>query len=51
MWCGFCGFHIIKPQTALHYVVQCGTLLLTVWCGYAILQVVLVQFVRFGEHP
>ena len=28
MWCGLCGFYIIKPQTALHHAVQC-----TVTCG------------------
>ena len=39
MWCG---------------VVWCDVLLLAVWCGYTILQAVLVRFlrfVRFGEHP
>ena len=29
---------------------QCGALLLAVRCSYAILQTVLVQFLRFGEH-
>ena len=24
MWCGLYGFLIIKPQTALHHVMQCG---------------------------
>ena len=24
MWCGLCGFLIIKPQTALHHAVWCG---------------------------
>ena len=28
MWCGLCGFFIIKPQTALHHAVWC-----TVTCG------------------
>ena len=62
MWCGLCGFFIIKPQTALHHVVwcgavRCGAILLAVRCGYAILRAVLVRFLqfvwfmRFGEHP
>ena len=61
MWCGLCGFFIIKPQTALHHVVWCGAvrcgvvrcdaILLAVQCGYAILRAVLVRFLRFGEHP
>ena len=25
MRCGLCGFFILKPQTALHHVVWCGT--------------------------
>ena len=24
MWCGLCGFLIIKPQITLHYAVWCG---------------------------
>ena len=32
-------------------VVRCSALLLAVRCGYAILWVVLVRFVRFDEHP
>ena len=32
-------------------VVRCDTILLAVRCGYAILQAVLVRFLRFGEHP
>ena len=24
VWCGLCGFLIIKPQTALHLAVWCG---------------------------
>ena len=24
MWCGLCGFLIIKPQTALHHAVWCS---------------------------
>ena len=47
----WCGFHIIKLQTALHRVqMQCCAMR----CGYAILRAILVwflQFVRFGEHP
>ena len=31
--------------------VRCGAILLVVRCGYAILRAVLVQFLRFGEHP
>ena len=45
-----CSFLIIKPQIALHHVVQCNVVLYI----YAILQVILVQFlqfVRFDEHP
>ena len=45
MWCGLCGFYIIKPQTTLHHAVR---------CGYVILRAVLVQFLQFmqfGEHP
>ena len=54
MWCGLCGFLIIKPQTALYHVVRCSALLLAVWCNDAILQAILVRFLRFlrfGEHP
>ena len=35
-------------------VVRCGAILLAVRCGYAILRVVLVRFLRFvqfSEHP
>ena len=31
--------------------VRCGVLLLMVRCGFTILQVVLVRFLRFSEHP
>ena len=39
MWCGLYGFLIIKPQTALHYVMQCGHVMQCgavyyyLWCG------------------
>ena len=53
--CSLCGFLIIKPQrTTPCGVVWCGALLLAVRCGYAILQVILIRFlrfVRFDEHP
>ena len=48
MQSGLCSFLIKKPQTALHHAV---------WCGYAILRAILVQFLwfvrfmQFGEHP
>ena len=32
-------------------VMRCGILLLAVRCSYTILQVVLVRFFQFGEHP
>ena len=54
MRCGLCGFLIIKLQIELHHAMQCGTLLRAMQCGYAILQAVLVWFVRFmwfSEHP
>ena len=54
---GLCGFLIIKLQIELHHAMQCGTLLRAMQCGYAILQAVLLwflrfmQFMRFDEHP
>ena len=49
-----CGFLIIKSQTALHHAVWCGAVQDYLRCGYAILQAVLVEFLRFmrfDEHP
>ena len=47
MQCSLCGFLIIKPQTTLYHAVRCTVTCGMVWCGYAILWAVLVQF---GEH-
>ena len=33
MRCGLYGFLIIKPQTALHHVMQCGAVHYYLWCG------------------
>ena len=46
-----CGFLITKPQTAIHHEMRCNALLLVMWCGYAFLRTVSVQFMQFGEHP
>ena len=45
------SYHKTANRTAPCGVVRCDALLLMVRCGYAILQVVLVRFLRFGEHP
>ena len=48
------SYYKTANRTAPCGVVRCDALLLAVQCGYAILQAVLVQFlrfVRFGEHP
>ena len=51
------SYYKTTNYTAPWDVVQCGTLLIVVRCGYVILQAALVwflQFVRFlqfGEHP
>ena len=48
------SYYKTTNRTAPYGVVRCGALLLAVRCGYAILQAVLVWFVRFmwfGEHP
>ena len=52
MWCGLYGFLIIKPQTALHHVMQCGAVRCTITYGVMRLchfAMVYVQFVRFGN--
>ena len=33
MWCGLCGFLIIKQQTALHHAVWCGEMHYYLRCG------------------
>ena len=51
--CGLYSFFIIKLQTVLHHAARCSILLLAVRCNYAILKVILVQFLRFvwfGEY-
>ena len=48
------SYYKTANRTALCGMVRCGAVLLTVQCGYAILQAVLVRFlrfVRFSEHP
>ena len=51
------SYYKTANHTAPCGVVRCGTILLAVRCGYAILRAVLVlflwfvQFMRFGEHP
>lgn len=39
---GLYGFLMIKPQTILHYAVQ---------CDYTILRVIFVRFLQLGEQP
>ena len=45
------SYYKTANRTAPCSVVQCGALLLAVRYGYAILQAVLVRFLRFGENP
>ena len=51
------SYYKTANRTAPCSMVRCGALLLAVRCSYAILQAVLVQFLRFvqfmrfGEHP
>ena len=56
----FVRFSYYKPANHIAPcggAVRCGAILLAVRCGYAILRVVLVRFLRFvwfmrfGEHP
>ena len=49
--CGLCSFLIMKLQTALLHAVRCTITYGAMRCSYAILQAVLVPFLRFGEHP
>ena len=37
MWCGLCGFLIIKPQTALHHAMWCGAVYYYLRCSMVIL--------------
>ena len=41
------SYYKTANRTALCGMVRCGAVLLTVQCGYAILQAVLVRFLRF----
>ena len=45
------SYYKTANRTAPCGVVRCGALLLVVQCGYAILWVVLMWFMRLGEHP
>ena len=45
------SYYKTANRTAPCGVVRCDTILLAVRCGYAILQAVLVRFLRFDEHP
>ena len=45
------SYYKTANRTAPCGVVRCGARLLAVRCGYAILQVILMRFVQFGEHP
>ena len=51
MWCGLCGFLIIKLKTVLHHAMRCIITRGAVWYSYTILRAVLMQFLRFGKHP
>ena len=45
------SYYKTANYTAPCGLVRCGALLLAVLYGYAILQAVLMRFMRFGEHP
>ena len=45
------SYYKIANRTAPCSVVRCGALLLAVQCCYAILQAVLMRFLRFSKHP
>ena len=54
MWFMRFSYYKTANRTVPCGVVRCGALLLAIQCGYAILQAILMRFMRFmrfGEHP
>ena len=45
------SYYKTTNRTVPCYVVWCGALLLAVRYSYAILRMILVRFMQFGEHP